>query len=245
MKRAVLYLCVALSAFLLPLQASLAYESDEAMANDITAAVGSEPELQPYSLQVDVSAGRVDLRGKVASGDRKWRIESIVRRVPGVREVRNMLTVGYVNTRYTDELDRKVCEAAMGHLDRLVLQDYNVELDCQGGTVTITGTVGNQKEIYAIGDEVLRAQGVSKVINHLRLKPEMSDTYLQEVVRETLEGKEGLSLSGLTFTVKDGVVTFNGAVARHEDIDRILSRALMIEGVKDVQSNVKVGAEAR
>ena len=135
-----------------------------------------------------------------------------------------------------------LCRNASTHMQTFKgAQDFHLSFTCAGDEITMTGTVARPEDIPILEREVLHVPGVARVVNLLRTPPETSDAYLASTLRSTLEQEDGVDFSRITYTVKDGIVHFKGHVKRHEDIDKILSRTLMIEGVRDVKSAVTIG----
>lgn len=112
-------------------------------------------------------------------------------------------------------------------------------------TIVVEGTVGSDIDAHKILSYVRSQDDVVSVSE--KLKVEQKDIApvqtgldreldsLMALYQPILEGHK------VNFTVKDGVVTFVGSVPRHQVIDMILSDTLMIGGVGDVKSLVKIG----
>lgn len=67
----------------------------------------------------------------------------------------------------------------------------------------------------------------------------------EEFVKQKLFGKEKFSEMGLHVTVKKGVVTLSGHVASKDDMEKAVSVANGVEGVKSVESKIKVKEEKK
>jgi len=69
-----------------------------------------------------------------------------------------------------------------------------------------------------------------------------TDTEIKDRVISAIESDPNVKLAGkdVNIQVQNGIVTFSGTVQRHETIDNMLSQALMVDGVKRVQSNVSI-----
>ncbi|RIL05988.1 MAG: hypothetical protein DCC75_11235, partial [Proteobacteria bacterium] len=48
-----------------------------------------------------------------------------------------------------------------------------------------------------------------------------------------------IDISGITVNTRNGVVTISGVRPSHRDRDRILSVALMVEGVREIESELR------
>lgn len=64
---------------------------DAVMAQTIHEALWSDPELSNFEITVDVKAGAVTITGVVRSEEQRQRAEEIIRSVPNVKSVRNLL----------------------------------------------------------------------------------------------------------------------------------------------------------
>ena len=220
----------------------LAYGSDERVANAITALVAKEDSIKPYELKIDVTSGKVILSGKVTTSANRQRIEEIARQVPGVKAVTNDIAVSRIAKFNGSGSPNDVCNRARSQLDSASdINDFNVEIDCADDVVTLTGTVQNAEDADRIERAIKKTAGVRDVVNYMRTPPELSDTYLEQIIRNDLQDKNRINLSGISISVQSGIVTFSGHVADHEEIDRILAATLMIKGVKDIKSQVTIG----
>jgi len=64
---------------------------DAVMAQTIHEALWSDPELSNFEITVDVKAGAVTVTGMVRNEEQRRRTEEIIRGVPNVKSVRNLL----------------------------------------------------------------------------------------------------------------------------------------------------------
>jgi osmotically-inducible protein OsmY len=67
---------------------------DAEIAADVEARLATAPEINPFTVAVDVRDGVVTLSGRVAGADDRARAEKLAREVPGVRRLVNLLEVG-------------------------------------------------------------------------------------------------------------------------------------------------------
>ena len=64
---------------------------DAVLAQNIHEALWSDPELSNFEITVDVKAGAVTVTGVVRSEEQRRRAEEIIKGVPNVKSVRNLL----------------------------------------------------------------------------------------------------------------------------------------------------------
>lgn len=68
-------------------------QTDKEIESAIVKGIVANPEVFAAQLRVDALAGSVTLRGSVKSQEARATAEKIARAVPGVREVKNRLTI--------------------------------------------------------------------------------------------------------------------------------------------------------
>lgn len=66
------------------------------------------------------------------------------------------------------------------------------------------------------------------------------DNAIKERVLSAIRSDPDANLRGMTLDVRDGVAIFSGHVNRHEEIDNALAQTLMVNGVRNVESNVTI-----
>jgi len=143
-------------------------------------------------------------------------------------------------------------------LDKLQgLGRYEIDIDARHGVVTLSGQVASPAVKNTIGQIASNTKGVTNVVNDLQINPAFApreprvegramyktiptDGDISRRVESALQAESGISLRGLEISSRNGVVTLSGAQPSFRDIDRILSIALMVDGVKDVQSRMTI-----
>ncbi len=227
--------------FALSIQA-FAYENDDRIANDVSAAVAALDEIKPYSLKVEVENGAVTLKGKVPTESARRRIKAAALTVPGVEKVEDNLVVTYESVASPDSSEEsELCDSVRAELATTrKADDFRVTIECRDREVILLGTAATDTDIAAIESTVRKVPGVSSVVNELRIPPEVGDARLYQTIHDQLT-RQGIPLHNVQFSVRDGIVTFTGRVVDHEEIDKILARTLMIKGVSDVKSEVAIG----
>lgn len=138
---------------------------------------------------------------------------------------------------------------------------YELEIIDQRGNVTLKGFVPSPEISSKIERAAMNVKGVSTVHNELQIKSQPqqvlpkraatqmeapNDMQLLRSVKQSLAQQSDIDLAGLGVDVRNGVVYFSGSLNNHRTIDRILSHTLMVNGVRDVESNLKIqGREYR
>jgi len=140
------------------------------------------------------------------------------------------------------------------------LGKYDISIDVRQGEVTLDGQVASLNASRLIEEAARSVPGVREVNNnlyinhswyvpaqaHLTQRPEPvkpSDSEISADVKNALQREANIDLAGLRIETKNGVVTIDGSRTSFRDIDRILSIALMVDGVEDIKSSMTVGGK--
>lgn len=148
----------------------------------------------------DVNNGVVSLSGTVDTAEDKAKIERDIRKIEGVREVQNNITVPSQKTAmnyYKSSVAANTGEKVMNKTDKRYSQDFaatetdrkinskirdrlankwfsksfdTVIIRTTNGVVVITGTVDTNEDVNNISDEIKRVEGVKSVNNQLSTK---------------------------------------------------------------------------
>jgi hypothetical protein len=127
-----------------------------------------------------------------------------------------------------------------------VLQDD--ELD--RGVVRLSGTISSLEGKQRVIAVTKATAGVQRVEDEIAVEstlpmrivqvPEtLSDEFVHRSIKEGL-GRNSIQIEGISWTVKGGIVTFEGDCPGHRAVDEILSLALMVPGVRGITSNMTV-----
>ena len=143
--------------------------SDLALRGRIIEALADAPHVDVAEIAVDChDDGDVVLRGSVV--DLLQRAEAVrtTRGVPGVRAVDDQM-----RTRPVGAEHRAAAETEAAVLDALILNDavpaYGIDVDVDGGKVTLCGAVDIASESDAAERIAVRVPGVSDVRNRLKV----------------------------------------------------------------------------
>ena len=143
--------------------------SDLALRGRIIEALADAPHLDVTEIAVEChDDGDVVLRGSVVNLVQRAEAVRTARGVPGVRAVDDQLRTRPVGADH--RADAKI-EAAV--LDALILDDavpaYGIDIDVDGGTVTLCGAVDSASQRDAAERIAVRVPGVSEVRNRLKV----------------------------------------------------------------------------
>ena len=119
-----------------------------------------------YSVDVDVSVtdGVVKLEGTVDAYWKKWKAESLVSDLSGVRDIENRLAV-VPGERYIDKQTAEEIEAALGRSAHVHAEDITVKVE--HGKVKLTGSVPTHFARARAYDVAARTPGVVAIDNNI------------------------------------------------------------------------------
>ena len=218
------------SAFLLVILAGCA--NDKQIISAVTDDIKADSGLGAHQVTVGSHNGIVTLDGFVTSEGKRKDVGRIATRVDGVSEVRNHLAVRQPST---SGPQGNVCDRVM---EAVSAQGKGIKVSCEGTSVTLRGSAASEDAARRIGRTAMGTPEVTSVVNLLTTPAPLSDKVLDERVQRAVET---LNEYNVSHYVQNRVVFFTGFVPVSGKLDRILSAARMVEGVRDVKSTVQIG----
>jgi osmotically-inducible protein OsmY len=143
--------------------------SDLALRSRIIEALADAPHVDVAEIAVEChDDGDVVLRGSVVNLRQRAEAVRTARGVPGVHAVDDQM-----RTRPVGAEHRTAAETEAAVLDALILDDavpaYGIDIDVDGGTVTLCGAVDSASQRDAAERIAVRVPGVSEVRNRLKV----------------------------------------------------------------------------
>jgi hyperosmotically inducible protein len=172
-------------------------QTDAGVTTNIKSKMAADDAVKAYQIDVDTSNGVVTLSGDVDSSLAKERAVQIARATDGVRDVVDNITVtdtaptgGLLEDRDDADNDREPDNAAERGVDRTTaavgdaaitsavkakfladtaVSGLKIDVDTSNGVVTLTGNVSSKAEAERAVTMARSTEGVSRVINNLRV----------------------------------------------------------------------------
>lgn len=202
--------------------------SDADIAANVERALLQDPATDSYEVDVSVANGVVFLEGTVDSWQAKRLAETVATSVAGVVGSENKISVTHTTDRDDIEIQREIEQSVAWN----ALIDHGlIEVDVDGGAVTLTGIVGSaaEKDLARVESWVAGVQSVStedlKVERWARdedLRREKyaakSDEEIKAALRNAFAHDPRIMPFEITPTVEAGVVTLHG------DVDNLRAR---------------------
>lgn len=144
--------------------------SDTAISARVKSSLAKDDGVHARQVDVDTIDGEVLLTGVVDTDDQSERAESIAKRVPGVRNVRNELQVGEKTLGQSLD-DTLLATRIKTHLFKEPwVRSFNIDVDVNRGVVTMTGIM-NKADLKGRVLEIANATpGVVRVIDNIKVR---------------------------------------------------------------------------
>lgn len=192
-----------------------------------------------FSVTAD-EAGNVTLEGRVNSLYDKYRIFEITSQVPGVRTITNKIVVD------TPLRADEAIKADLRHsIDRIssIVEPDRIDVAVDNGVVILSGEVSFYREKLKARTIASWQEGVKGVVDdRLKVLPPRKatgDENLKKILQSVLENRFPLQ-ENVAFTIKDGIVTLNGATTSLWARRNIEEKFLEVLGIWKVINNLSV-----
>lgn len=117
---------------------------------------------------------------------------------------------------------------------------YDITVTDLGDAVLLQGDVDSERT----RSEMVAAAHVAaskRVRDELRIRPGPSDGQIAEHVRGALRQDFPHLADRVQVDVRNGVAYLTGDLRNHREVDELLATTLMVEGVKDINSDLTLG----
>lgn len=150
---------------------------------------------------------------------------------------------------FASEMDDRIeSSAKQSYVFKTYLKDDDIKVESEDGVAVLSGTVADEFHKSLARETVANLPGVTSVDNKLVEKGDVpaanSDAWLIAKVKSTLLFHRNLSATATEVSVKDGIVTLRGEATSAAQKDLTTEYAKDVEGVKDVNNEMTVRADA-
>lgn len=211
--------------------------SDKLLRQNVIEELDFEPSIDAASIGVAVDNGIVTLSGHVGSYAQRTTAEKAVQRVRGVRGVVEEITVRLAGD--TPPRDEDLAIRAVQMLDWSATVPKNaVQVQVNGGWVTLTGEVEWQYQKEEAYRSIRRLAGVSGIINTIAVTPKASAPLVLSKIEAALKRSAELEADAIKVTVKDAKVILEGKVNAWYERGLAENAAWSAPGVRAVEDRL-------
>ncbi len=214
--------------------------SDAELRDDVADNLEWDTRVDAQDVEVLVDDREVTLAGTVDSYTEKQYAETDAWTVPGVRSVRNELTViGEIESTDDGYIKAAVRDALSSHAG---VRDEDIEVDVDVGLVTLSGTVPTLWQKSRAEELATEVVGVVGIENQLAVVPteDILDETIAENIIHTIDRKAAVDVADVNVRVRDGVVTLSGTVPSKVAHDAAYEAALFTYGVTEIEDRLTV-----
>ncbi len=197
-----------------------------------------------YYEQFNVSAndGVVTINGQVNSLNDKYRIFDIVSRIPGVKDIKDMIVVNAADV--PDQVIKQNTEETI-HDATSIMEPDRIKVSVDNGIIFLNGTLSYYREKKTAESIATWQKGAEGVVDNLKVlshKAVVSDANLQIILSEIMSKDFPLE-KNVNISVKDGIASISGEVPRLSDKYSIEEDFYPVLGIKGVVDNLTVNPQ--
>ena len=194
-----------------------------------------------YLEQFDVSAndGVVTINGQVNSLNDKYRIFDIVSRIPGVKDIKDMVVVNAADV--PDQIIKQSTEETI-HDATSIMEPDRIKVSVDNGIIFLNGTISYYREKKAAESIATWQKGAEGVVDNLKVlshKADVSDANLRIILNEIIT-KEFPLAKNVNISVNNGIASISGEIPRLSDKYSIEEDFYPVLGIKGVIDNLTV-----
>lgn len=211
--------------------------NDKALRQDITDELDWDPSIDSANIGVAVDNGVVTLTGHVPNYAQKSTVETVVRRVKGVRAIAEEIKVRLDGSDpYSDDdIARRACTV----LDlNLLVPIGAIKVKAQQGWLTLTGELDWDYQRKAAIDDLRKLRGVVGITNSVTLKVRVSAGDVVDRIKQALKRDAEIEASDVHVRVHNGKVTLDGKVDSWSDRQTAERAAWSAPGVHAVEDHL-------
>ena len=213
-------------------------KTDTQIHHDVLEELKWDSRVDETEVGVQVDAGVVTLTGTVSSWGKRVAAQEAARRVMGVLDVANDITVkvpgGLTRT------DTEIAQAVRQALEwDVFVPEATIGSTVSGGWVTLDGTVERWSQRADAERAVRNLTSVKGVVNRITVKPTRPVTEdVHRAIEQALERRAEREAKRIRVEVRDGVVTLRGSVHSWAERKSVVAAARFTPGVEEVDDQL-------
>lgn len=213
--------------------------NDNTLRQNIIDELEFEPSIDAANIGVAVDAGVATLTGHVPTYMQKASVESIVRRVKGVKGIAEEIEVRPFSANLT--ADDEIAKRAVSTLKwNTVVPDDSVNVQVEKGWISLRGSVEWQYQKEAAADAVRALSGVLGVTNRIEVKPRVSVADVKKRIEDALKRNAEVEAQKIKINVTDGEVVLEGKVDAWSERQAAERAAWAAPGVRSVVDHLRI-----
>ncbi len=213
-------------------------KTDTQIHRDVLEELTWDPRVDETEVGVEVDKGVVTLTGTVTSWAKRVAAQDAARRVTGVLDVANDITVktpgGLVRS------DTEIAQAVRQTLQwDVFVPDEKITSTVTDGWVTLAGTVERLSERDDAERAVRNLAGVKVVVNTITVTPwNPVSADVRRAIERALDRRAEREARHLTVDVHEGVATLSGPVRSWAERRAVLGAARFTPGVRAIEDHL-------
>jgi osmotically-inducible protein OsmY len=211
---------------------------DPEIHQDVRAELATQQDDGRPSVEITVHQGVVDLTGIVESYAQKWAIDHAVRRIIGVKGLRDYLHVRPPEGAAPD--DRRIQRTANCTLRWDARVPKGVRADVKRGVLRLSGAVQRLGHREAAEEAVRNLMGIREIVNEIALLPTDPPAHLTPQVEAVLRRRLGPASGVISVAAAQGDVTLRGVVPTFAILGEIERAVWSIPGVTRIDNQLQV-----
>lgn len=214
---------------------------DERIKKDVIDHLFWDDRIDASGVEVEVSQGKVALRGRVSSPFSRSVASADARHVAGVWHVENRLELQPTEA-HSDDTLRADVEATLARAPRIDAAQIRVEV--KNGIAILAGSVDAFWKKEHVRTLLCHAVPIRDVEDQLAVVPsaDSADQALAEAVEAALERSPAVTPGDVQVEIEDGVVSLSGRVPSWEAGQAAFQAVANLGGVRDVRDHLEVAA---
>jgi osmotically-inducible protein OsmY len=214
-------------------------KADTQIHRDVLEELKWDSRVDETEVGVQVTGGVVTLTGTVTSWAKRVAAQEAARRVIGVLDVANDITVKVPGG--LGRTDTEIAQAVRRALEwDVFVPEEKITSTVTDGWVTLEGTVERWSQRNAAERAVRNLTGVKSVVNKITVTPPKLVTEgVQKAIEQALERRAEREARQIRVDVRDGAVTLTGSVHSWAERKSVLAAARFTPGVRTVEDHLR------